>query len=92
MKPETIASHRVLFCVLIGLFDVLSVASIVVLWSVDPRRSPFSDATAITGVFSLVGLFVLWWMLRRSEPRLALICILSALVGVVCSMILPAVP
>jgi hypothetical protein len=93
MKREAIESHRTLFCVLIGLFDLLLVVSIALAWSVDPRRlSPVSDVAGITGLFSLVGLFILWWMLRRSAPRLASICLLSGLIGLLCSMILPAVP
>ena len=92
MKPETIVSHRTLFLVLTGLFESLLVISILTLWSVDRRRiSLVEDAAGITGGFSLLGLFVLWWLLRRGDPRLASICLLSALVGLVCSMILPAV-
>ena len=93
MKPETIGPHRTLFFVLIGLFEALLVISILTLWSVDPRRfNPIEDVAGITCGFSLLGLFVLWWLLRRGEPRLASICLLSALAGIICSMILPAVP
>jgi hypothetical protein len=93
MKSEVIASHRTLFSILIGLFDILSVISVLTLWTVDPRKlSPLSDAAGVTGVFSLIGLVVLWWLLRRGAPRLASVCLLSALVGLVCSMILPAIP
>jgi hypothetical protein len=93
MKPEVIASHRALFSVLVGLFEVLQLASLMVVWSVDPRRhAPLSDAAGITVLFSLMGLFVLWWLLRVGAPRLASICLVSALIGILCSMFLPAVP
>ena len=91
MKPRVIASHRAFFTVIVGLLEALQVTSIAVIWSADPQRlSPFSNAAAIIGMFSLVGLFVLWWLLRTGAPRLASICLVSALVGIVCSMILPA--
>jgi hypothetical protein len=93
MKPEAITAHRTLLCVLIGLFEALLVVSIWALWFIDPRRiSALSDAAGITAGFSFVGLLGLWWLLRRGAPRLASICLMSALVGLVCSMILPAVP
>jgi len=92
MKPGAIASHRTLFYILIGLFEVLLATSILILWSIDRRLiSPFEDAAAISGGFSILGLLVLGWLLRRAEARLARVCLLSALVGFVCSMILPAV-
>jgi hypothetical protein len=92
MKPEIIATHRTLFLVLIGLFEALLATSILVLWSVDPRRiNPLEDAAGISGGFSVLGLLILWWLLRRSEPRLARISLLSALAGIIGSMILPAV-
>lgn len=93
MKPESIASHRTLFLVLIGLFEALLATSILTLWSVDPRRiNPVEDAAGIGSVFSILSLLILWWLLRRGEARLARICLLSALAGIVCSMLLPAVP
>jgi hypothetical protein len=93
MKPEIISLHRTLFLVLIGLFEALLVTSIMVLWSTDSRRiNPLKDAADITGVFSMVGLLILWWLLRRGAPRLARISLLSALAGIIGSMILPAVP
>src|SRR4030095_697067 len=61
MKPEIIATHRTLFLVLIGLFEALLATSILVLWSVDPRRiNPLEDAAGISGGFSGLGLFMLW--------------------------------
>ena len=92
MKREEIASHRSLFCLLIGLFDALMVISVLVIWS-DPRqRSPWSDVAGFTGLFSTVSLFVLWWLLRRAERRLASICLVSGLIGILGGMLLPAVP
>jgi uncharacterized protein (TIGR03382 family) len=93
MKSETIAEHHALFCILIGLFDALLFASVIALWSIDPRRNdPVCNAAGITGVFSVAGLLILSWLLWRGSHRLALICLLSAITGLVCSMILPAVP
>lgn len=93
MKPEAILSHRTLFLVLIGLFEMLLVISMLTLWSLDPRRlSPIEDVAGITWGFASLSLFVLWWLLRRGEPRLASICLLSALAGIICAMILPPVP
>lgn len=93
MKTEVVASHRTLFYILIGLFEALLVISIFILWSLDPRRmNPLEDSAEVTAGFSLLGLFVLWWLLRRGEPRLARVCFLSAFAGILCSMLLPAVP
>lgn len=92
MKAEAIATHHTLFCMLIGLFDALLGISAFSLWSIDPRLdSPFSDAAEITSAFSVVSLYVMCWLLRRGAPRLALICELSALAGLIGSMLLPAV-
>ena len=92
MKREGIASHRGLFCLLIGLFDALLVMSVLIIWS-DPRqRSAWSDVAGFTGLFSTVSLFILWWLLRRTERRLASICLVSGLVGILGGMLLPAVP
>lgn len=93
MKPEIIASHRALFLALIGSFEALLATSIVVLWSVDRRRiNPVGDAADICGGFSVLGLLILWWLLRRGEPRLARISLLSGLAGIIGGMLLPAVP
>jgi hypothetical protein len=92
MKPEVIASHRALFCVLVGLFGLLQVVSVLVHWSVDPRRgSPLDDAAGITGICSFVGLLILWWLLRKGASGLASICLVTALLGLVGSMLL-AIP
>lgn len=93
MKSEYIARHRALFEVLTGGFDALLAISILSLWSVDPRwSSPYKEAAGIICIVSLVCLLTLWWFLRRGAPRLALICLLSALAGIVGFMILPPVP
>ena len=93
MKPHAIEAHRGFFVVVTGLFALLQVASVLVLWSVDPRqRSPLFEAARVTGLASFVGLLALWWLLRRGAPRLASICLASALGGIVCSMLLPAIP
>lgn len=93
MKPQVVEAHRGLFALLAGLYGLLQVASVAVLWSVDPRgRSPLFEAAGVTGLSSFVGLLALWWLLRSGAPRLASICLASALVGMFCSMLLPAMP
>lgn len=93
MKPEVIASHRTLFGVLVACFVLLQAASVVVLWFVDPRQgSPWCETAGVTGLSSFVGLLFLWWLLQRDAPRLASVCLWSAVAGMLCSMILPAVP
>jgi hypothetical protein len=92
MNPTFVATHRGLLHVLFALFETLYVVSIVVLWSVDPRRmSSVSDAAGITFFFSFAGLLAMWWLLRRVAPRLAGIGLLSALLGFLATMLLPAV-
>ena len=93
MKADAVAAHRPLFVVLLVLFDALVVVSVLTLWSIDRRRfSPFEDAAAITLGFSVIGLLVLWWILRRSQKRLSSVCLLSAVAGFLGSIVLPAVP
>ncbi len=93
MKPETIASHRALIYVVLGLFEGLLVISTVICWSEDPRRySSLHDAAGTAALFSVLGLFGLWWLLRHGSPRLAWICLISGLVGIGCGTLLPAIP
>ena len=85
--------HRGLFYVLFMIFEVLFVASIVVTWTIDPRKMRlYNDAAGIAGIFGFVGLLAIWWLLRRVMPRLAKVALLSALLGFLPFILLPAIP
>lgn len=93
MNHADMQPHRALFFVLLTMFEVLLVASIVATWTIDPRRMRgYHDVAGIAGLFGVVGLLAIWWLLRRVMPRLARIALLNALVGFVLSMLLPAIP
>ncbi len=67
MNPVAMQSHRGLFYVLFTIFEVLFVASIVMTWTIDPRRMRgYDDAAGIAGLFGFVGLLAIWWLLRRA--------------------------
>ena len=85
-------THRSLLIVLFGIFETLFVGAVVVHWSVDPRRLPVLDeAAGITFWFSLLGLSIVSWLVRRSAPRLAAIGLATVLAGFVACSLLPAV-
>ncbi len=93
MNPVGIASRHGLFYVLFTIFETLFVASIVVTWTVDPRKmSAYNDAAGVAGLFGFVGLLALWWLLRLVMPRLAKVALLSALLGLLPFMLLPPIP
>jgi hypothetical protein len=67
MNRITIDSHRNLLYALFAMFETLLLAGVVVLWSVDPRRmSGVDDAAGVTLGFSLFGLSLVSWLLRRA--------------------------
>ena len=93
MNPAFIPSHRGLFYALFTIFETLLVVSIVVTWTVDPRKmSPYNDAAGVAGLFGFTGLLAIWWILRRAMPRLSKVALLSALLGFLPFMLLPAIP
>jgi hypothetical protein len=93
MNPAGMQSHRGLFYVLFTVFETLFVASIVVTWTIDPRKMRlYNDVAGIAGLFGFVGLLAIWWLLRRVMPRLARVALLSALLGLLPFMLLPAIP
>jgi uncharacterized membrane protein len=93
MNPAGMQSHRGLFYVLFTVFETLFVASIVVTWTIDPRKMPlYDDAAGVAGLFGFVGLLAIWWLLKRAMPRLAKVALLSALLGLLPFMLLPPVP
>ena len=94
MKPIVIESHRSLFYALFAVFETLLLAGVVALLSVDPRRmAGLYEAAGITFWFSLVGLSIASWLLRRAAPRLAWVGWVSILAGfLACSFLLPVIP
>jgi apolipoprotein N-acyltransferase len=93
MNPAGMQSHRGLSYVLLTIFETVFVASIVVTWTIDPRKMRlYNDAAGIAGLFGFVGLLAIWWLLRRVMPRLAKFALLSALLGLLPFMLLPAIP
>ncbi len=82
MRTSITDSHRPLLYVLFCLFEMLLIASVVVLACTDPRRGlPVTDAAGLTFWFAFVGLFVVCFILRRSVRRLAVIGWLTLFVG-----------
>jgi len=74
MRTSVTDSHRTLLYVLFALFEVLFVASVIVLACIDPRRGlPVSDAAGLTFWFTFVGLFIVSFILRRVARKLAVI-------------------
>ena len=93
MNLMTMDSHRSLFYVLFVIFETLLFAGVVGLWSVDPRRmSGLDDVAGITLFFSMAGLSIVCWLLRRLAPRLARQGWISVLAGFVACALIPAVP
>ena len=90
MKPAAVASHRCLLYGLFALFETLLVSAFVVFWLVDRRAlAPISDAAGVAWLLSSAGLLIIGWLLRRGAPRLASLCLLSALAGFIGAMLLP---
>ena len=88
-------SHLSLFYTLFALFEILLWAAVLVFWSVDPRRMPMSwldHAAGITAWFSLLGLSIVSWLLRRAAPRVARAGWISVLAALAAGSILPAIP
>jgi hypothetical protein len=93
MNPAGIQSHRGLFYALFTIFETLLVASIVVTWTIDPRKMRlYNDAAGIAGLCGFVGLLLIWWLVRRAMPRLGKAALLSAVLGILPFMLLPAIP
>jgi hypothetical protein len=93
MNAAGILSHRGLFYVLFTIFETLFVASIVVTWTIDPQKMRlYNDAAGIAGLFGFVGLLVIWWLVSRAMPRVGKAALLSALLGILPLMLLPAIP
>jgi len=93
MNRIAMDSHRILFYALFALFEALLLTSVVMLWCIDPRRmSGLDDAAGITFLFSLLGLSIVSWLLRRAAPHLARVGLVTALAGFAACALLPAVP
>jgi hypothetical protein len=93
MNRIAIESHRSLFYALFAMFEAMLPISVVVLWSVDPRRmSGLDDAAGITFWFSILGLSIVSWLLRRAAPRLTRAGMITVLAGFIACLLLPAVP
>jgi len=93
MNRIAIESHHSLLYVLFAIFEALLVTAVVVVWSVDPRRmSGVDEAAGIALFFSMIGLSILCWLLRRPAPRLARLGWVSVLLGFAACALLPAVP
>ncbi len=93
MNRITVESHRSLFYALFAIFEALLFGAVVVVWSVDPRQmSGIDDAAGVTIWFSLIGLSIVSWVLRRAAPRLARAGWISVLTGFIACALLPVVP
>lgn len=93
MNRIAIDSHRSLFYTLFAIFEALLLAAVVVLWLIDPRRmSGVDDAAGVTIGFSLVGLSIVSWLLRRAAPRLARVGWVSIVAAFLACSLLPAIP
>lgn len=93
MKDAGAVEHRGLQFVLFALFEMLFIAAIILMFSLDPRKYPAAtDAVGITWWFSFVGLLLVSWLIRRTNPRLARIGFLSVLAGFFSGLFLPAIP
>jgi hypothetical protein len=93
MNHITAHSHRSLSYVLFALFEILLLSAVLVIWSFNPRRMSWvEDAAGITACFSMVGLSIVSWLLRRAAPRVARVGWISVLAGLAASCLLPAVP
>ena len=93
MNRIAIDSHRSLLYALFAVFEALLLAGVVVLWSVDPRRMPgVDDAAGVTLGFSLVGLSIVSWLLRRAAPRLARVGWVSVVAAFLACSLLPVIP
>lgn len=69
MSRVTTEPHRSLYFVLFGIFELLLLVSVVVIWNVDPRRmTGLDDVAGITFGFSFLGISLISWLLRRTQP------------------------
>lgn len=86
-------SHRHLLFVLFWLFQTLLFASFVVPFAVDrlPGPSVIEAAAAVTCLFSVVGLLIVCFLLRRMARPLATIGWLSLLISILAGLCLPAI-
>lgn len=95
MDRSTPHSHISLFYALFALFEVQLWVAVLVSWSVDPRQMSMSwldDAAGITAWFSLLGLSIVSWLLRRAAPRVARAGWISVLTALVAGSLHPAIP
>jgi hypothetical protein len=87
--------HRGLFRVLFFIFEALWLVSNAILLTVRPHPWFWDDSeasrtlAAITFMFSFVGLFVVCFLLRQTDPRLANIGWVTLLGVVLISLFMP---
>ncbi len=91
-----VASHRSLFNVLFATFEAGLWGALVTSLMIGRRRSfevrsaEVDAAAAVTFLFSLAGLAVVSWLLRRTAPRLATAGVLSFFAVILVTMLFPA--
>ena len=92
MRTSIAASHRALVYVLFYLFEMLLIASVVVLIATDPRAGLAITYTAGTTFwFAFVGLFTLSLILRKAARRLAVIGWVTLFIGFWSTVLFPVV-
>lgn len=93
MRTPLADSRRHLLYVLFCLFEILLIASIIVLVISDPRaRLLVTTAAAVTYWFAFVGLFAVCFILRHAAPRLAVVGWLSLFAAFWSGALMPTVP
>jgi len=93
MKSTAKNSRRGLLYVLFTMFEMLLWSSVVLVRLVDPRGvSGVDNTVGVIFLFSLVGLLIVSWLLKRVTPRMATIGFFSVLTGFIAFMFLPSVP
>jgi hypothetical protein len=86
-------SHRHFLKVLFYLFETMLLVSVLLHWSIDPRRqSQLDEASGITFLYSFVGQLIVCFLLRRTARDLALIGWITLTGAFLSSMFLPAIP
>ena len=81
MSQAFTESYRQLLYVLFWLFETLLVAVVVIVFCIDPRKSPgVAEAAGLTYWFAFLGLFAASFIVRRTCRRLAVIGWISLLV------------